>query len=352
MKKWTVSIALVFCSLLTAQAVELEKWTYDGISYQGLNTVLSETGTDSAFGPTDQTSPYYLYVDGIGTAGIYGLLASADLSQGISAPSYAGKSTGGYEISFDVPVVSALATGKGNFGWGLRSTTNGISEGSVLVQFDGGNLQLLVTDKDGPRPAQTIGTVPTTENLNVRMFFNLDTSGTPGSLRVFYTLGTAPEQELFTANQLTLQSNFTISDFHMFVGITSGDFSWGNSDFLSFDNLLFKTVGTGPELSLIGKQISFVLPNGDQGIISGDTYEPGDTLQIITTNQNVSLNFEANNVTTTLAADSSAFKITPLTNTFASVGPKATYTATFEVEVLDAVPDGSNTFTVVNQIAE
>jgi len=350
MKKWILLTALIFCSLLTVQAVELEKWTYDGLinPFTSLGNVPSLTGTDSAFGTT--TSGFLGALEASG----YAFIANnanppPSYSQSIFAPSYAGNTSGAYKISFDIPEASfaGTGTGKGQFGWGLRSNANGQDDCNVLFRYDNGEFQLVATDASGTKTPVTIATGSTLANLSVSMIFNLGSKGSLGSFAAFYQLeGGLPI--LIFPQQLALHDDFQIDEFVLQFDMTSPGFAWAANDVVFFDNLIFETVSSSITLTNIGQQISFI---EDKGVFPGaDTYEPGDILQVITENVNDSV-IAATDVTTILTANSTAFSITSISsNAYPSINPNESFTGVFQVKVLAGAQDGSNTFSVINTI--
>ena len=348
MKKWILLHILMFCSILNIEAIDLEKWTYDSMSFRPLGNALS-IPTGSSFG--NLTDPYLSeYLDG--TALIANLGAPpASYSQGISAPSYAGSTSGAYTISFDITTAGfpATGTGKAQFGWGLRSNISGQDDCNVLFRYDNGKFQLVANDESGINLPVTISTGSTLSNLFISMSFNLDAKGTPGSFSAYYQLGGGPIMPIH-ANQLTLHNDFQIDQFVMQFDMTSPGFAWGANDYAFFDNLTFETTSLAITLTNTGHSVSFTANNGLIPDTPTVTYEPGDVLEIITTNLNYSV-VSAYNVTTSLSANPSAFTITPIPpTTFASLAPNETYTATYSVVVLPGAADGPHTFTVINQI--
>ena len=346
MKKWILSTATVLCVLThaSAQDVELEKWTYDGLS--GLfGNAQSLTGTGSAFGGsssflTISSGAAFFKSEGTVNEGWVG---------GVSNTNYAGKTTGIYQISYEVrnAVFFSTGTGKAQFGWGLRSLTNGTEDCSLAFQYNNSTFNLIATDASGEKTPIQIATGGSLQNTSIRLLYNLNARGEMGSFRAYYTLGTGTEQEMY-AGQLSLPSNFQLDEFRFEIPTRIDGNSWNQGSISLVDNLLFKRIIVIPKLTFIQEEVSYITTNG---VLPGITYEPGDVLKIVTTNINETV-VTVTDVSTSLSADASAFSITNLTpTTFTSLDPNEIYTATYQVEILDGATNGPQTFTVVNKIS-
>jgi len=346
------SILAIFASA-PAQNIALEKWTYSTLSFRPLGNAKSLTGTGSAFG---NTTDLYLsdYLGYNGTTNGVALIANfagppPSYLQSVSAPSYAGTNSGAYRISFDIveAIFPNTGTGKGQFGWGLRSNASGTDDCTVLFRYDNGDFQLVPIDATGTRTPVTIATGTTLADLSVSMQFNLDAKGTAGSFSAFYQIGGGLPVPIYP-QQMVLHNDFQIDGFTLQFDMTSAGFSWAANDYAYFDNLLFETISTDITLTNISHGVSFIQKNGI--FTNTPTYEPGDVLKIVTTNLNDSI-IAANDVTTTLWADPTAFTITALSsNAYPSVAPNETYTGEFQVTILDGATNGPSTFTVTNRI--
>lgn len=350
MKKWMLLTVLTISSLLANHAlgVELEKWTYDGNMWIPLGNVPSSTGTGSYFG---NTTDLFLSELGNGSAVIANFSAPPpSYSAGVSFPSYKGSTSGGYKISFDITEASFGATGAGKaqVGWGLQSTASTTDDCKVLFQYNNGEFQLVAHDAEGMRTPVTIATNTLLNNINISMIFNLDLKGELGSFRIYYTVGSNEQAEILPG-ELAIHEDFQIDEFIMEAQITSPGFSWGENDYVFFDNLLLESLSLAPSLSFIQENISFIQTNGVIPNTPNITYEPGDVLQIITTNINDGP-VSVTDVSTTLYADPIAFNIFPSTFEFETLNPSETYTTTSTVTILNGATNGLNEFTVINTI--
>ncbi|QHI67953.1 hypothetical protein [Tichowtungia aerotolerans] len=351
MKNWILSTVAILSILsnVSAQDIELEKWTYNGVSAGILSTALSETETGNSFGGSstfltvgsDMATFNSTGTDGEGWHG------------GIINSSYAGSSTGIYQISYDIVkgvffTTGAFGSGKLQFGWGLRSNVSGTNDCKLDFKYDNKVHYLVVTDATGEKAPIQVGTGTSLFDLKIRQQYNLIERGSPGSFRVFYTLGSASEVELYPG-QLTLPVDFQIDEFRLDVPTRQDGNTWGANSPVNIDNLLFTKQDLSPLLTFVNKNVSFAA-GGDKGVISGDTYEPGDILQIITTNQNETL-VSVTDVSTSLYADPNAFAITPISsNAYPALASGELYTGVFQVEIMDGVTNGPYTFTVTNRI--
>jgi hypothetical protein len=350
MKKWMLSTlaALSLCSVSHAQ-VALEQWTYTGVANNSLwVTALSDTGTGNSFGTA---TDYFIAVTG-GTVlfSSTGFFPNEGFIGSVTHPSYAGSLTGPYQISYDIlsSDFTNTGTGTGRFGWGLRSTASGTDDCNVIFEYNNGSFNLIVTDATGTLASYPIATGTRVENVKIRQLYDLDKKGNPGSFQVFYSIGGAVETEIY-AGLLTLPSDFKVDELTCEVQATSNGYTWAPGDLTYVDNILFEEQNFDPKLTFLGEQVSFLSDNGLLSNSPDITYEPGDVLQIITSNINESI-ISVSDVSNSLQANSSAFSITPASVSFLSLAPGETYTATYEVEVLNSAVNGSNTFTVVNQI--
>ncbi len=338
MKNWIVATFIVLSTLLTCSAQILEHWTYDGVSDGPLSSAPSLSGTGNSFG----SGASFLQVKSLA-----GLISppSFDYLQGISDASYQGKTTGIVTISYDVDSVFFLnTTGSATFGFGLRSLASGTDDCNVFLLYQAKEYKFVVTDANGTQTSASISSGQfNLTDLSVKQVYNLDVKGTPGSFKVYYSIAGGADVEIFPET-LTVHADFNLNEFTFAVPFTGTSWRPSNNSF-SFDNLLLEA--PSPVLEFVQQGVSYIQ---DNGILGGDTYEPGDILQIVTTNKNDSV-VTATDVSTSLSANPSSFSITPLsTLNFSSVDPGEIYTATYRVEILDGAVNGSNTFTVVNQI--
>ena len=352
MKKWMFLILITsgILSVSPAQDIELEKWSYNGLSAGLLSTAASETGTGSSFG----SGASFLTVLSSGVARFTSTGTPNESYAGtITASNYNGKTSGIYEISYEITfarfVNTMTAGGKGLLGWGLQSTVSGVDNCNVFFQHNAGVFELLVNDENGLTSPTEIATGNLVTSVKIRQVYNLNIKGSPGSLRVYYSIGTNPDIEIFPG-QLIVHSDFRLDGFHMDVQTTTNGNDWKTGDFVIIDDLLFTEVIVVPKLTFIQEEVSYDAPGQDNGVIGGTTYEPGDILRITTTNKNETI-VTVTDVSTSLSADPTAFTITPFTTTnFTSLDPNEIYTATYQVEILDGATNGPNEFTVINQI--
>jgi len=346
MKKKIIGALVLFAGLSYGQATPLELWTYTGVPDGPLSAAISETPTGSAFG----TGASFLTVDSEAAYLTTSGASNENYAEGLSPATYAGLTTGVYQISYTITEANFFSTvlsggTKGQFGWGLRSNVG--DDCNVLFQYNAKTFELVVNDDAPPRDPVKIADGFIIYNVTIRQVYILGANGNPGSFQVYYSLDGAEEQEVYSGD-LKLHSDFRLDEFRMEINTTANGFSWRPGSRAIIDNLSFEELDSSPELALIGHSISFIKDNGTF-TNKPSIYEPGDVLQVVTTNKNIGFGL-ANNVTTTLSADPSAFSITPITNTTASLNINESYPASFEVKVLNGALDGDNTFTVINTI--
>jgi uncharacterized repeat protein (TIGR02543 family) len=229
----------------------LEEWTYDGVSD---GTVLNGMGTESLTGTGNKWSP--------GNSGSFGVVsnqmqrweatgyANESAFSSLSHASYAGVTSGVYEVSFEVISADFSGTaginGTAQFGYGLRSTTNGTADARALFFVDGANnrTRLSITSAVGTQFVEIENGVVLSDVLKVRLVYDLDNRGALGSFRVFTTLGAGAEVE-HLAGQLQLVADFQIDQFRQQFQALNGNHDWLPGDVATVDHILLAKVVQG-----------------------------------------------------------------------------------------------------------
>lgn len=348
MKNWIISALIALSAVLFshAQITPVEQWTYNGSTNGDPLSSSPSLITGSAFGTGAEA---FLKLGASNALFQASGAANEGYSAGLTGAAYAGQTNGIYQIFYDVLTAGFFPpfpppAPSGQLGYGLRSNVNGPNDCKVYFRQLGGRFELVVHDASGERPPVLIEALRIlSAPVNIRQVYFLDERGNPGSFKVYYTLGDGAEQEILPG-QLTLHADFQLDEFLMQVDMTSNGFTWKTANIATVDNLMLAKIEANPELSFLQENVSFI---DDNGIFPGDTYEPGDVLQIITTNQNTGFAI-ANDVSTSLSAP--GFSITPASVTIGSVDVGEQYTAAYQVTILDNAANDTNVFTVVNQI--
>ncbi len=257
----------------------LEKWTYDGVSDGLLSTALSETGTGSAFGGTKTfltvgNDVAYITSEETANEGYFGPVTDAG---------YLGKTSGVYEISYDVVSASFAntAAGSGQFGWGLRSKVDGNVDANVLFQYKNHTFNLVPKDANGTLATVTIASGTTTlSNVHIRQRFDFDNRGTLGSYQIFYTVDGAEEVELHPG-LMKLKSDHQIDEFRCQIQTINGGNSWKIGDVTVFDNLILKIPASGVADPVLENPTNIVTNvTGGENTVIGET----NAIQIIIEN--------------------------------------------------------------------
>jgi hypothetical protein len=132
------------------------------------------------------------------------------------------------------------------------------------------------------------------------------------------------------------------------VSNTTVDVAYTNIEVQAGVEEISARLSSGPLVSALGICVSFIADNGYLSNIPTDTYEPGDILQFVVTNQNDSA-ITVSNVQTSLTADPAAFSITlnvPGSDLYPALVPGQSTTTTYTVEVLPGAAHGTNGFEV------
>jgi len=338
---------LFLCALIafTSPAATLEKWDFTGADGDILSSAPSTPGSvslkDSGVFELQENT---LSIQNAGKAESY--LPTDVPSMG------SGLTTGTYQLQWTVlssDFANSFAAGTGGeFGFGFSNDGGATPQCLAMFGFNGTAFEVsAVGIPDIPATSISSNGVSQIDNVTMRLVLDLDNRGSPGSAKIYYIVG-ATEQMLSG----TLPATFSIDSIYQRVYTRSSGTSWKAGDITYIDNLYLSSGDElifSPELAFIQENVSFA-PGGDHGVLGGTTYEPGDVLQIVTTNINASV-LPVADVSTSLSADTNAFRITPLsTETFPIMAAGETYTATYQAEILDGVTNGSQTFTVINQI--
>lgn len=338
---------LFLCALIvfTSPAATLEKWDFTGADGDILSSAPSTPGSvslkDSGVFELQENT---LSIQNAGKAESY--LPTDVPSMG------SGLTTGTYQLQWTVlssDFANSFAAGTGGeFGFGFSDDGGATPQCLAMFGFNGTAFELSAVGIPdiSATPVSSNG-VSKIDYVTMRLVLDLDHRGLPGSAKIYYITG-ATEQMVSG----TLPATFSIDSIYQRVYTRSGGTSWKAGDITYIDNLYLSSGDElifSPELAFVHESVSFA-PGGDHGILGGTTYEPGDVLQIVTTNMSASI-LPVTDVSTSLSADSTAFTITPLSATnFPTVAAGETYMATYQVEIRTGATNGPQTFTVVNQI--
>jgi hypothetical protein len=153
----------------------------------------------------------------------------------------AGATTCVYEVSWDVVSVdfshTASVSSNGTFGFEIRDTAHGNNALGSQLKYNGTDDEISVTLKDASGEANVLvipGSVAS--NIGVRLVFDLDQSGTAGSLYFYYTYKGAAVGKYDGA----VHADFQLDQYRLRCQTINGGNGWQDGDEAFIDNLRIK----------------------------------------------------------------------------------------------------------------
>lgn len=221
------------------EVVDLDTWSFSGAEDGGS---LKDAGAKSSInGDVLTISDMAFITNELARLTPVGVDNEAVFSSKTGA-SYAGISNGLIQVSWDVVAAdfsntyAADAMFAGQGGFGIRDTAAGNRDNRALLRFKNHKFQMALMSGSGTGYSDVARNTTHLENLHIRLVYDLDRTGEPGSFQVFTTLGDAAEVE-HKAGTLALHAGFTVEQLRMQFQATNGDTNWQLGDYMDIDNL-------------------------------------------------------------------------------------------------------------------
>lgn len=240
MKTFAPICILTVATSLLAPAEVLEKWSFDYPDDTPLSQTFSDLG--NPLGNNDKPS-----------ARVWGnrleLNAEGDNDSIFLINEFSGQpiATGVYEVAWSFTSTGFARThevkGRATVGFDFRDTAgtryNGKDDtvlGSMRMHFQ--KTDILVEYQDAVSgkfiEIAKVERVVLPEPLHVRIRFDLDLAGEPGSMQVFLGLGDQPEIHPLVDG--TIPENVKLSGYRLIQQISNGGTAWQSGDYVTIDN--------------------------------------------------------------------------------------------------------------------
>ena len=245
MKTPGLILPLILASIATADVID--KWSFSEADGTALGSALSSRGKPLHVhgGPLVSIKNEQLVFASDGIAGhTFRICEFTD--QAISS--------GTVEFAFEFSSAdfsrTALSGGSGNIGFDFRDTKGTLKNpgddailGGIRLRFAKGQLLLQSAVQEQGLRYISIATLETDileEVMRIRVQFDFNRSGKPGSMRVFFKLGEAMEIEALSDGQLPVDAS--LSGFRIAQQTINGGNNWQVGDFVAVDNFTIQTL--------------------------------------------------------------------------------------------------------------
>lgn len=229
-----------------ASAEVLEQWTFSEANGTNLSQILSDQGTRLATVDKPSTSVQngklkFVSSDEIDSIFLINKFSETSMDSGV------------YEVSWTFTNAVFAAThevnGKANAGFDFRNHSgtpykgnDDIFFGGVRLSFENGSIQVQYQDSTTSHYTKLakIERLVLPDPLHVRIRFDLDAAGQPGSMQVFLRLGEDPE--INPLEDGVIPKDTILNGFRIIQQITNGKTDWRKDDSISLDNLTLTKV--------------------------------------------------------------------------------------------------------------
>lgn len=248
MKTYIPVYVLAVLTSCVASAEVLEKWTFDYPDGTPLSQMLSDQGWPlaNADKPSARVRAKRLELDAQGDIDAIFLI-----NEFSSKPA----KTGLYEVAWTFASAGFARThevkGRANAGFDFRDTGDTRYKGKDDRVLGGVRLRyekkvILIEYQDSTTDKFTeiarVERVVLPEPLHVRIRFDLDQAGQPGSMQVFLSLGDEPEIQPVTDG--IIPEGVSLSGYRLIQQITNGGTNWQEGDYVTLDDFMLSRVET------------------------------------------------------------------------------------------------------------
>ncbi|MBL6838971.1 MAG: hypothetical protein ISQ75_07860 [Puniceicoccaceae bacterium] len=239
-------LVLLVSSVFAESTKMLEQWTFSETDGTSLSLMLSDKGTPlaSVDRPSARVKDGKLWVDAEGEYDSIYLINE-----------FAGKpfSSGVYQVNWTFTNAAFAGThgvkGKANAGFDIRDTgdtrykgNDDVVLGGVRLSYEKKAIEIQYQDSLQERYTEIalVDRVVLPEPLHVRILFDLDRSGEPGSMQVFLRLG--EEEEINPLADGIIPKGVQLKGFRLTQQITNGGSNWQQGDSVGMDNFTLSRV--------------------------------------------------------------------------------------------------------------